>query len=79
MTTLVGTKYTADYLRRRGYMAPVPKGDNIGELAKESQKLIETKSAEIKTKFAKGRRSGEARMRKTNTAVKDKLKRTPKR
>lgn len=85
-TTIVGTKYTADYLRRRGYMAPVPVGDRIGDLAKESQKLIETKSAEIKTRFTRSRRRfskiKEARMKKTKKAVRDlrtRIKRTPKR
>jgi len=64
LTTIVGTKYLADYLRRCGYLAPVPEGDRIGKLAKESQQLIETR-------IATGRRRGAARMRKTNTAVKN--------
>ena len=67
-------------------MAPVPVGDRIGDLAKESQKLIETKSAEIKTRFTRSRRRfskiKEARMKKTKKAVRDlrtRIKRTPKR
>ena len=64
LTTIVGTKYLADYLRRCGYLAPVPEGDRIGKLAKESQQLI-------KTRIARGRQRGEARIRKTKTAVKD--------
>lgn len=75
LTTIVGTKYTADYLRRRGYMAPIPQGDNIGQLAKESQKIIEEKSAEFRTKITRsGRRLKKVnvvRMKKTNKAVGD--------
>ena len=75
--TLVGTKYLVAFLRRRGYLAPVPEEDRISVLAKESQQLI-------KTRIARGRQRGEARIRKTKTAVKDlklkiKNKRMPKR
>jgi len=62
--TLVGTKYLVAFLRRRGYLAPVPEEDRISVLAKESQQLI-------KTRIARGRQRGEARIRKTKTAVKD--------
>jgi len=75
LTTIVGTKYIAEYLRRHGYIAPIPQGDRIGELAKESQKIIERKSAALKTKMARSgrrlRKVNEVRIRKTNKAVTD--------
>ena len=86
LTTIIGSKYAADYLRRRGYIAPIPEGDRIGELAKESQKLLEEKSAEFRSRMeGRGRRLrkvNEVRMRKTRKTVNDwksKMKRPSKR
>jgi len=75
LTTIVGTKYISEYLRSRGYIAPIPQGDRIGELAKESQKIIGEKSAALRTKMARSgrrlRKVHEVRIRKTNKAVTD--------
>jgi len=68
LTTIVGTKYVADGLKKRGIVQPVPAADSLGNLAKESGQFIEEKTLEMKLEF--GRRvSRQNRRMKKNARV----------
>jgi len=75
LTTVVGTKYTADFLRARGYIKPIPKTDTIGELAKESSRIIENRSKEMRTRIRrqgkKVKKFNALRMRRTESVFKN--------
>ncbi len=46
--TVGGTYLTVKYLRKWGYMAPIPEGDKLRDLAKDSRKQVKERYGEMK-------------------------------
>ncbi|ELT89250.1 hypothetical protein CAPTEDRAFT_159376 [Capitella teleta] len=46
--TILGTRYSANLLRRRGYLAPVPPGDNLKSLMKDTRGAVKDRYEDFK-------------------------------
>ena len=46
--TILGTKYTVEYLRKMGYMEPIPEGARIRDFVKESREQVREKYEDFK-------------------------------